>query len=185
MEKRGLFGFLKGITKSAESTQTVEPVPFDFDQDVVTFVQDKLHEILSLAGFDGDVDIQKAQGNTLVIAINNSSDAGRVIGKDGANLMALQTLLKAMIHQKFQVAVKLILDSDGYRQRRLESLKAQAERAAEAIRSESKKRVTLYPMTAAERREVHMMFENESDINTFSEGHGERRRIILVRAKTK
>lgn len=187
MEKRGLFGFLKTLKPTsddqAQGINTSDaPIPFDYDQDVIEFAQTKLTEILHLAGFDGDISINDAQGTKLSLAINNCTDPGRIIGKDGATLHALQTLLRSMIHQQFNVSVKIVLDSAQYLQRRTESLRTQALKSAERLTKENRKRIALPSMNAAERREMHLLFEDDSSINTFSEGKGDHRRVVLVRA---
>ena len=185
MEKRGLFGFLKNIkndeTGTAVVDQDIEPVPFDHDQEIVDFAKDKLTEILEKATFFGNVTIEKAQADKIFIHIKDTTDPGRIIGKDAATLKALQTLLRAFIYNKYSLNIKIILDCDGYRQRRMESLTEQAEQAAEKLITENRERIALHPMTAVERRQIHMIFQDKDNISTFSEGVGSSRRIVLVR----
>jgi spoIIIJ-associated protein len=71
-----------------------------------------------------------------------------------------------------------VIDADGYRERRAESLKADAEEAAEEARR-SGSPVELDPMPAAERRIVHEYLRERGGVGTHSEGDEPERRLVV------
>ena len=74
--------------------------------------------------------------------------------------------------------VRVVIDADGYRERRAEALRAEADEAAEeALRSGEP--VELEPMPASERRIVHEYLRERGDVETHSEGDEPERRLVV------
>lgn len=153
-----------------------EPVP----EEIVNFATEKLSEILNVSGFVSELDIKKNGNGKLFIEIINEEDAGRIIGKEGATLESLQLLLKTFLYRKFQENIRITLDAGNYRQKRQESVRSVALRAARnGLRDNDS--IELEPMNAAERRIVHMLFKNDRRVRSFSIGEGRDRHIVLER----
>ena len=111
-----------------------------------------------------------------------SDDPSLLIGYRGANIQALQHLLKTLAWKKLgsDKQFHVILDIDDYRKRQEENIIALAERKVEAARK-SKRPQPLPPMSAYFRRKVHLhlMGSGFDDVETISKDEGERRYIVI------
>ena len=105
-------------------------------------------------------------------------DSGLIIGRKGETLKALEFLISFIIKRQLDKQVKVILDVEGYQDRRRENLISLAESSAnEAIKTG--KPVKMDPMSPFDRRIVHLALENKPDISTESKGSGSRRQVII------
>jgi spoIIIJ-associated protein len=75
-------------------------------------------------------------------------------------------------------SVRVVVDADGYRERRVETLQAEAEQAAEEAQRSSRP-VELEPMPASERRIVHEYLRERGGVETHSEGDEPERRLVV------
>ena len=109
-------------------------------------------------------------------------DVGRVIGKKGQVLSALQYLLNRVVNRPGLQRRHVLIDAEGYRYRRESSLSALAKKLAEQAVSEGKI-ITFEPMSPRDRRVVHLALAQLPNVVTKSDGEGEERcvRIIPVR----
>ena len=103
-------------------------------------------------------------------------DSGLLIGRRGETLRALQFMVNLIIGRRDQGRV--ILDVEGYRERRYASLRALAGRVADRVAS-TKQSITLEPMSANERRAIHMALEGNTRVTTESAGLGESRKVTI------
>jgi spoIIIJ-associated protein len=143
-----------------------------------------LGQILNHMGFVAEVE---AQENDERISLEiKGPDAGLVIGKKGATLDALQHLVaKVVLRGKDPEGGKPIqVDTEGYRARREETLIAMGQRLAEKVRA-SGRSLEVDPMTAADRRIIHMALKDVPGVSTRSEGEGMDRRLIIEPAPQK
>jgi spoIIIJ-associated protein len=197
-EKKGILGFFKGWTtdededvqsteKSNESStkkntlnRPSEKINLVTDE-IAEFSVKKLEEILKLSRFEGDVKLKFKKGFVLNLDISNvGDDLGRIIGRNGSCLQALQTLIKFFIIRKFEVSLKVVIDAGDYKNRYQSQMKRSALKAAEEVISTGES-VSLDPMSSTDRRVVHVLFENHHDIITISEGEGDGRHIVLMK----
>ncbi|MBA3423485.1 MAG: Jag N-terminal domain-containing protein [Rubrobacter sp.] len=131
-------------------------------------------EALDLA--DSRLDIYDA-GEFVAVDVA-TEEAGLFIGQKGETIDALQYLLNVAVYKNRPFAKRIILDSEGYRQRRIEALQGMAHRSARrAVREQ--RAVELPPMSPAERRVVHMFLTDNQRVTTESEGVGENRRVHI------
>ncbi len=108
-----------------------------------------------------------------------TDDAGLLIGEAGANLQALNYILRRVIERKTGTTdAKLMIDINDYQRRRFDDLRDKARMGAQRVRY-FKKDVALEPMTAFERRIVHMALQEYPDIATESVGDGLTRRVVI------
>lgn len=105
-------------------------------------------------------------------------DAGRLIGKGGRTLSALEQITNAVINRSDGPSVRVNVDVGGYKRRRDDRLRDTAHKAADQVRTLGEP-VELDPMSAAERRVVHMAVADEVDIISESAGEGRDRRVVL------
>lgn len=105
-------------------------------------------------------------------------DPGRMIGKNGRTLAALEQIANAVINRREDSNVRVNVDVGGYKRRRDDRLREQAKQMAEKVRR-SGEPVELEPMSAAERRVVHMAVADDPEVTTESAGQGRDRRVVL------
>jgi spoIIIJ-associated protein len=106
-------------------------------------------------------------------------DASMLVGKKGQTLDAIQYLVNRMVGKRVGEHKLIVIDSAGYRERREASLIELAKRLGEKARAEGKI-VALNPMSARDRRVIHMTLRDAPDLSTRSEGDGEERRLLIV-----
>ncbi|NDJ61039.1 MAG: hypothetical protein GYB67_07930 [Chloroflexi bacterium] len=103
----------------------------------------------------------------------------QLIGRRGETLAALQYISRLIASRELQRRAELIIDVDGYKGRRAQSLYALAMRMAdEAI--ERDRTVALEPMPPHERRIVHMALRERTDVITRSVGDGTSRKVTII-----
>ena len=107
-------------------------------------------------------------------------DSGLLIGRKGETLRALQFIVNLMVRNRAgEMNSRVVLDIEKYRERRNESLRAMAVRVAERVVA-SGKGIALEPMSAAERRVVHMALADHPRVTTQSAGSGEERKVTIM-----
>jgi spoIIIJ-associated protein len=106
-------------------------------------------------------------------------DLGLLIGRYGATLDALQTVTAAAANRDVEEGARVVLDAEGYRERRLHSLESLARSTASRVKRGGRE-VALNNLQAHERRIIHMALRDEPDVETYSEGEGVRRRLIIA-----
>ena len=135
-----------------------------------------LREMLELMGIDAEV--SAFDDGERIILDAHGSESGLVIGKKGATLDALQYMVNRVVFRKPGESPGVIVDAEGYRGRREDSLTDMARRLAEkAVRSG--RPVPVEPMNAHDRRIVHMALADHPDVSTESEGEGMARRVVI------
>jgi spoIIIJ-associated protein len=130
-------------------------------------------------GLGVDVTVSVSGDPHSLTATFHGPDLGLVIGKHGQTIDAIQYLATAVLGRDALERVDVVVDAAGYRERRRSALEALADRAATDVAATGKP-VELDPMTAAERKVVHLRLRERSDVVTISEGR-EPNRYIVVR----
>ncbi|MEJ5258349.1 MAG: RNA-binding cell elongation regulator Jag/EloR [Fervidobacterium sp.] len=137
-----------------------------------------LEEIFKRFGVDYYVEVA-SRGKTF-IATCHSEDIGKVIGKHGKGLGALQHLANIFLNRITDTKVTVIIDAGNYREKRKEQLERIVEMAVEKAKKSGK--VKLDPMFAFERKLVHEIAKKFRDVHTYSEGL-EPYRYVVIEAK--
>jgi spoIIIJ-associated protein len=141
-----------------------------------------LEEVLDLAGFSVGVDQQSIDSQQWLVIDSQALTPGQVttlIGTDGAALDALQYLANEAFAGEAKPAI--VIELDGYRQKRSSELKIIADRAAEHVRSNGTE-YEMPPLSGAARRELHSFFEASGDypdLTTTSRGLDADRRLVV------
>ncbi|MBI2600097.1 KH domain-containing protein [Candidatus Daviesbacteria bacterium] len=139
-----------------------------------------LDNILGLLLLEGSYEIEDAEDGFLVSI--ETKDAGRLIGARGESLEALQLLINQIMSLKQKENFKrVILDVSGWRKQKEEELKAKAAEWAKQVK-ESGNELELEPMSAWQRRIIHMTIGEDEALSTESMGEG-RDRHIVIKAK--
>ncbi len=106
-------------------------------------------------------------------------DLGILIGRRGQTLAALQYIARLIVAHQAKARVPVVIDVEGYKQRRYGALRALAWRMAEQVK-ERKKSFALEPMLAYERRIIHLALADDPDVVTESVGEGEARKVVIM-----
>lgn len=140
---------------------------------------DYLEELLDVTDLDGDIDIDVADGRAQLAILNDDGDGGLdvLVGRDGQVLTALQELTRLTVQAQTGQRSWLMLDIDGYRDRRKDDLRQVASDAVESVQSEGAP-VSLRPMNSFERKVVHDVVA-KAGLRSESEGEGDRRHVVV------
>jgi spoIIIJ-associated protein len=111
-------------------------------------------------------------------------DLGFLIGRRGETLDALQYLTRLIVGREVERRINLVVDVEGYRVRRERSLQQLAQRMAERTVTTGRRQV-LEPMSAAERRIVHVALRHHADVMTESIGQDENRKVTIFLRENK
>ncbi len=133
--------------------------------------------ILSGIGIHGRISSYREE-NTVYVDVSGE-DCGAAIGRRGETLDAIQYLATLVANRVSEERMRVILDIDGYRRRREDSLISMAERMAEKV-TQTGKPCRLQPMSPAERRIVHSSLQNFEGVTTYSEGDDPQRHVVIT-----
>jgi len=106
-------------------------------------------------------------------------DPGILIGRGGQTLAALQYIVRIIVAHKTQTRPPIIIDVEGYKRRRWEALQAFAWRMAEQVQTKGEP-FALEPMSAFERRVIHIALADHPGVTTESTGMGEARKVVIL-----
>jgi spoIIIJ-associated protein len=106
-------------------------------------------------------------------------DLGFLLGPRGDTLAALQYLVRALLAKQFKRNVTLVIDIDGWRERRREQLRQLANRIATQVIARNRP-MALEPMPPDERRVIHMALREHPAVRTESVGEGNRRKVQIL-----
>ena len=141
---------------------------------------EKLDEFITrvTSGMGLEVEVEVSQAGEAVVADIAGDDLGLLIGRHGQTLDALQYLAAIVVNGHSHARRQVIVDAEGYRNRREVSLKSVAERAAQKV-ERTRSELVLKPMTAAERKIVHLHLKDHPKVETRSEGDEPQRSVIV------
>lgn len=104
--------------------------------------------------------------------------AGIIIGYRGETLEALQLLVSTLVNRRKANYVKILIDVEGYRDKRTKTLEELATKVAQTVVSK-KRSITLEPMVPFERRIIHTTLQNHPKVKTESKGEEPYRRVVI------
>ncbi|MEA2222632.1 MAG: spoIIIJ-associated protein [Solirubrobacteraceae bacterium] len=140
-------------------------------------VQELLERVVDALGLDATVEITD-DGETCTGTLHGE-ELGLFIGRHGQTIDAVQHLAQRVSGARAEHGRRIVVDAEGYRERREGILRRQADRAAEdALRSG--RPVALDAMTASERRLVHEYLRDNSEVQTYSEGDEPDRHLVVA-----
>jgi spoIIIJ-associated protein len=146
------------------------------EEDRLELLGELLDEIVDCLGLDADVSVEEADG--VLTGYVEGEDVGLLIGRRGQTIDAVQHLAQRIVFHGAAPTARVVIDADGYRERRVRQLRELADGAAEeALREDGP--VELDPMPASERRIVHEYLRDRGDVETHSEGEEPERYLIV------
>ena len=161
-------------------------VPDDVLQEYEQQAKEIVTELLRLMGIEADVfavdnpsvmPLSPDDPTTVFIDIMGR-DLGILIGRRGESLGQFQYLVNLLMNRETDEWVRVIIDVEGYRIRREESLIGLAERVDRQV-ARNRRPISLEPMPPNERRVVHLTLQNQPDVSTESSGEGPMRRVTI------
>lgn len=138
------------------------------------FVKEFLDKFLK-DGIKYNIEIEKSEINVNITGEN----VNYLIGYRGENINALQTILSAIANKKSSSRIRVFVDVEGYREKRIKTLEELAEKIARTV-IRTGKQVTLEPMSAYERKIIHTKLQNHDKVKTFSKGEEPYRKVIIT-----
>lgn len=138
-----------------------------------------LEEVAAGLGLDVEVEVEERPG--LLRGRIVGDDVGLFIGRRGQTIDAVQHLAQRIVFPDGPSSTRVEIDADGYRERRAELLRADADDAADEALREGRA-VELDPMPASERRIVHEHLRDRGGIETHSEGDEPDRYLVVTPA---
>ncbi len=135
-----------------------------------------VREILAAMELTAEVTVREKEDAVVVDLAG--SQLGVLIGRRGETLDSLQYLVNLGINRREEKMKRIVIDVEGYRLRREQSLRDMAGKMADKARQKGRS-VVLEPMSAVERRIIHTALQGREDIYTFSEGEEPFRKIVI------
>lgn len=135
-----------------------------------------LEEVTEKIGLKTNVIVHEE--DDLVKMTLNGANLGSLIGRRGETLDALQYLTNLVANKQAHERKKIVLDAEGYRQRREETLITLARRLADKV-ARTGTSVILEPMNPQERRIIHTALQNDQKVQTLSEGEDPFRKVVI------
>lgn len=169
-----------GILGIGSEPARVRVTRIDTPSDVVKTTSEVIDNIISLLGVEVVSTLTQVEREDLggpVFEIEGD-DAGLLIGRRGDTLKALQFLVKYLVSQKLDANVNMLVDVEGYQDRRYQSLMSMARRVAQRV-ADSGRPITLEPMPPNERRIVHIALADHHRVTTESTGSGSSRQVVV------
>jgi len=156
------------------------------DEETERVAKEIVTELLVKMGFDCNVmavdnpstiELSQDEPRTVFIDINGR-DLGMLIGRRGEHLAQLQYMINVLANKRFDTWTRVIIDVEGYRMRREESLVGLAQRVARQV-ARNRRPISLEPMPPNERRVVHVALRDDPNVTTSSAGEAALRRVTI------
>jgi len=171
----GIFGLVGG--KKAKIKVTFKDDLRGFDEDGLVLAKETLEKILSLIPVETNVIAEQTDHH---IALNIEGDSsGLLIGRKGKTLDALQFIVNKIVNKTIGKKIRIVVDSENYRQRRRESLTQLALRMGDKAKR-IKKPVTTNLLSPRDRRIVHLALKEDQALDTKSRGEGPLKKIMII-----
>lgn len=153
----------------------------EFELNLQEKAKTTLEKIVNFIIEDGEIQaINNEEVDTIILGIK-TSNPGVLIGRHGHTLDALQYIVNIIANKEIEESErrKIIVDIEGYKERREDIVSKYAHEKAEIVK-ETGKKIALCYMNAVERRIVHLVLQEEPLIVTYSEGTEPFRKVIIA-----
>jgi len=144
-----------------------------------------LQQLLDMLGVAGSIERQaqpigseEGSGTGVVAFDIKGEDLGILIGRRGQTLSSLQYMVRLLVGRRIDTWVPIVIDVEGYKQRRYKALESFAHEMAERVKSRGAP-FTLEPMPPYERRIIHLCLADDAFVTTESIGQGDERKVVI------
>ena len=144
--------------------------------DIADFLKEKLAELLNNMGIESqfETNVRDEQINIKMYSDKNSI----LIGKNGQTLMAIQTVLRQMVHNEIGMYPYILLDVENYKEKKIKNLEYLAKKTAREV-AKTKVETKLDRMNSYERRVIHNALSNNKYVYTESYGEEPNRYVVI------
>ncbi|MCF8001515.1 MAG: protein jag [Halanaerobiales bacterium] len=171
--EQGNKGFLGLIGKKQAEIEII------IEDDPIKKGKEFLEEVFGKTNIDVDINIiEEKTDEEQVVYDLHSPDLGIVIGRRGETLDALQYITSLVVNKNTNEYYRIILDAEGYRERRKKTLERLARKLAQKAVNKERK-VVLEPMPPHERRIIHITLKKDSRVRSYSEGEEPFRKVMI------
>jgi len=164
------------VKEAAPAAEERAGLPADASSQAAETAKKTLQDILSLLGIESAVQL-KEEPERIVLNIEGDG-SGLLIGRKGQTLDALEYLINKIVHKGAEDKKRIVVDTENYRSRREESLVHLAQRLGDKAKRLGRP-VTISPMSAHDRRIIHLALEEDKSLRTRSTGTGLYRKIVI------
>jgi len=170
----GIFGLVGN--RKAKIKVTVK------EDSTIAVAQETLRKIISLMSMDTRISAER-KGDDIVLNIEGNN-TGILIGHKGRTLEALEFIVNKAVNKAAEKKVRVIVDTENYRQRKEESLKGLALKMGDQAKR-TKKTVTINSVNPHDRRIIHLALKGDSQVQTKSDGEGLFKKVHVIPNKKK
>jgi spoIIIJ-associated protein len=171
----GIFGIVGARKAKIRVTAKVPPVELTAEK-----AKEVLTEILSHVDLPNVIEWEAKEDYFYLNIISNGS--GLLIGKRGKTLNALQFLVSKIVSRLAGENVSVVIDTENYRTKREGSLTELGRQLSEKVKK-SGRPLTTGPMSAQDRRVIHLSLKGDQEVRTKSKGEGNLRRVVIYPVK--
>jgi spoIIIJ-associated protein len=181
VDTKGILGLLGSKKVRITARLREKDVPDEAPRDVPgetpeAYGMKFLEELGQYVGLDFNIKVTEMHERLMFLIQCDNGDI--LIGKDGDTLEALQHLLRLAIAKRFKEGQKVLIDINGYREKRRKALTIMAKRLADKVKRTGR-RLKTDPLNPYERRIVHTLFKHNRNIMTKSEGEGHTKKVVI------
>jgi spoIIIJ-associated protein len=180
--KGGILGL--GSEDARISVRLINP-PKSEDTEAKAVAKDILENLLAKMGVRTEITLENPEtlpsdeGEPEPVVFNIvGDDLGLLIGRKGQTIDALQYFVRLISSRTTKSRIPIVVDVEGYKQRRYEDLRVMAANVANEVKVTGSS-IRLEPMSAYERRIIHMALANDEAVKTESIGEGDSRRVVV------
>ena len=163
---------------ATEERAAREPKKFVVNDEAVAKAREFLQKVFNAMKIEVVMEKFVNKNDGTVTFKLHGADMGILIGKHGQTLDSLQYLTNLVANKNSAERVRVIIDVEDYRDRRIETLNRLAYRLADKVKR-SGERVALEPMNPHERKIIHMALQNDRRVTTLSEGDEPYRHVVI------
>ena len=188
--RRGRGGEADISREAAETENSAEQDGYDLpprvaltelDQEkLVQVTTDIVHALVESIADDAALEVNVSEDRLQVRV--DCADTGLLIGRDGQNLAAVQYLATRMIARAMDAQIRLQLDAGDYHSRQDSRLQELAISLAEKVKLTGRSQSTR-PLSAYQRRLIHLCLQDDPDVQTRSSGEGAMKRVVILRRR--
>jgi spoIIIJ-associated protein len=167
-----------------EDAEEGEETSAEEDEQLAALATELLGTMVQMMGFEATVVAEWREPDTdneqrYLLLDLEGKDLSPLIGRRGDTLGNMQYLVRLMVNQRLHRWKNIVVDVEGYRQRRIDHLSQLALRSAQQV-AQTGRPLSLEPMAPGERRIIHITLRDHPDVMTESSGDGERRKVQIL-----
>jgi spoIIIJ-associated protein len=186
-KSRGIFGLMgnkkvkvRASLKAEQRDQATGQKDRETENDTLDYAKTVLERII--AGITVSAQVEgRVEGEMIYLNIKGDG-SGLLIGRHGQTLDAIQYIVGRIVGKRMGEKRMVVVDTERYRERRRENLERLAQRMGEKAKN-TRRAVSLQPMSASDRRIVHLALKHDREIETRSEGEGGMKNIKIIPRK--